>query len=42
MHTLCKTSNLSYTVLFLNERDKLQLNRPHDFLVVYFCVAHLT
>ena len=29
-----------YTALFLNERDKLQLNR-HDFLLLYFCIANL-
>ena len=41
MGTLCKSSNSLYTVLFLNERGRLWLNR-HDFLVLYFCVANLS
>ena len=40
MRTLCKTSNSSYTVSFLNERHKFYLNR-HDFLELYFWVATL-
>ena len=38
--TVCVDISL-YTALFLNERDKTQLNR-HDFLVLYFCVVNLS
>ena len=41
MGTLCKTSNSLYTVLLLNVRGKLRLNR-HDFLVLHFCVANFS
>ena len=36
-----KPGSSLYTVLFLNERDKLYLNKQ-DFLVLHFCVRNLS